>query len=199
MTGTNYTGTSGSYPITFNNPNTYGTITNFTSANFNNNVTLYIKVKGTGVQLGVQICFQGAGGFMTIALANATKGAFLYYQPGIMGNSTQRYITPGNTNATNPDINTNSNNFFHTFVKFNISSKTVTTIMYSVNGTLRYTSPDYVYPSGWVSFNSFSLAKPAPDISVSGYSTIQFAGWYNDLLTSVQMQTIVTNNLSPAT
>ena len=199
----NFTGTANQYPITFNSSttsNTYGLISNFTSATAsNNNFTIYVKGKGLNSSsyasmptllnfVNTNTGFTTNNTFMLLGGAGQNNHNKITYMFRV-NNNLLIYILTGNILA-------NINDFYHTFMRFDYNSAVFNLYIYSKTNTLLYQSGNISYPTNiFSSLGIFAFSKITGNTTSCSNVTIANAGWYNYLLTTAEMSSIV--KLSP--
>lgn len=198
--GTNFTGTANQYPITFNSSttsNTYGLITNFTSNTASNKkFTIYVKGKhlnsSTYTKMPTLLNFVNTGftttTFMLLGSAGQNNHNKITYMFRV-NNNLLIYILTGNILA-------NINDFYHTFMSFNYDLAVFNLYIYSKTNSLLYQSGNLSYPTNiFSSLGIFAFSKINGDNTSCSNVTIANAGWYNYLVSSSEMSSIV--SLSP--
>jgi len=197
ISGSNFVGTAGSYPIQFNNTGTttQGNITNFNIANHQGTgkqTTIYIKAKtNNNVQnarwLTISKDFTTLSDFMNIVQPN-----------GSLMQSFNCCLFQGS--GTNLDFSTTNilpavNQYAHVFFTLNGSTGKQQWFIYSQAGNLIYTSTQANYTPSTL-FNNVVNATYARDkFSTTRYNiTIGNGGWFNTCLTSQEMADTVALN-----
>lgn len=198
ITGANYVGTPGQYPIQFNNSgtSTYGSITNFSISNFQGSskqTTIYIKAKTNN---SVQNCrwlvlskdFSTLSDFLNIVQPNGANlrsfNCCLY-----QGSSS-------NLDFATTNILPNNNEYAHIFLTLNGSTGKQQWYIYSQAGSLIYTSAQANYTASTLFANVVNACFAKDKFSSTCYNvTIGNAGWYSSVLSGTDMQNVVNSNL----
>lgn len=204
ITGTDFTGTAGQYPIHFNplavahsSGTTRGNITNFTKANAQNlNFTFYIKgaFKSTSPASHRMFSFyRGVNdGNNNVALAfGITSGANRLLYTSNSESVGHSLFTP-----IDPAIPlTNRNDYIHTFIRYNKDTSTSSWYFYSINGTLLFNSDELPY-NPLTFMNLITTFQFAKHMAVTGTNNVLIgdAGWYDSVLDTTKMIQVVNQN-----
>ena len=189
--GTNFSGSANNYPITFNpssTTNTFGTVTNYSKSNFqNNSFTIYVKGKWQATNSTliafIETNYTTNNNLMHIATAGSI-GKQINYEFRKNG---VNYFQSANTAI-------NTNQYFHSFIRFNYTTLKVSVYAYTYTTRVNLinTPVETTYPTG--AFDNINICTFAHIIGNPTYCmnvTIGNAGWYNSVLSPIDMSNIV--------